>query len=76
MHFSDAPSKVDFDSLKSLSDDGIDMSFLDSLKKEYEDTDPEKQLQDIADLLHVRWFFFHLFMPRTEFNSFLFPNSP
>ena len=28
--------KVDFDALKSLSDDGIDMSFLDSLKDKYE----------------------------------------
>ena len=27
---------VDFDALKSLSDDGIDMSFLDSLKDKYE----------------------------------------
>ena len=53
MHFSDAPSKVDFDSLKSLSDDGIDMSFLDSLKKEYEENDPEMQLSELSDLLHV-----------------------
>ena len=27
---------VDFDALKSLSDDGIDMSFLDALKDKYE----------------------------------------
>ena len=27
--------EVDFDSLKSLADDGIDMSFLDSLKDKY-----------------------------------------
>ena len=27
---------LDFDALKSLSDDGIDMSFLDSLKDKYE----------------------------------------
>ena len=53
LHFSDAPSKVGFDSLKSLSDDGIDMSFLDSLKKEYEENDPEMQLSELSDLLHV-----------------------
>ena len=30
--------KIDFDGLKSLSDQGIDMSFLDNLKSEYEST--------------------------------------
>ena len=32
----DEKKEVDFDALKSLSDDGIDMSFLDSLKDKYE----------------------------------------
>ena len=35
---------VDFDALKSLSDDGIDMSFLDSLKDKYE-KDKEEEVR-------------------------------
>ena len=43
---------VDWSSLKSLSSDGIDMSFLDSMKKEFDSTpDPVKQLQETARLI-------------------------
>eukprot|EP00095_Tigriopus_kingsejongensis_P007659 snap_masked-scaffold116_size340332-processed-gene-2.16 protein:Tk07659 transcript:snap_masked-scaffold116_size340332-processed-gene-2.16-mRNA-1 annotation:"bromodomain-containing protein 7 isoform x3" len=51
---------IDFDSLKSLSDDGIDMSFLSTLKSQYdavevkhesEEIDPQVQLQSTADLI-------------------------
>jgi bromodomain-containing protein 7/9 len=41
---------VDFGSLKSLSDDGIDVSFLDSLQSQYM-ADPSLQLQETANLL-------------------------
>ncbi len=38
-------AKIDFDSLKSLADDGIDMSFLDSLKTRYQKEAEEKANQ-------------------------------
>merc|ERR1711971_1368468 len=46
--------EVDFDSLKSLSDDGIDMSFLDSLKDKYkkdkeEEEEKAKKLKEDPD---------------------------
>lgn len=52
---------IDFESLKSLSEDGIDMSFLDNLKTEYNETlkikeeepeiDPKVQLEATAQLI-------------------------
>ena len=47
-------SAVDFDSLKSLQDDGIDMSFLDALQpfyKKNEEKKPENMLEANADLI-------------------------
>merc|ERR1712226_1623475 len=50
--------EVDFDSLKSLEKDGIDMSFLDNIKQEYVETSakikkeqPEDNLEETAKLL-------------------------
>ena len=41
--------KVDFDSLKSLSDIGIDVSFLESLQKNYEDAPPDTIVDNLSD---------------------------
>ena len=41
--------KVDFDSLKSLSDIGIDVSFLESLQKNYEDAPPDTNVDNLSD---------------------------
>jgi len=40
--------RIDFAALKSLSDDGIDMSFLDNLQTEYELLDPDKRKDDAS----------------------------
>ncbi len=46
------PVKVEWDSLRSLADDGIDMSFLDSMKAEYDKQfDPAEQLKETAQLI-------------------------
>ena len=44
----DEPAKVDFESLKSLSDVGIDVSFLESLQQKYEETS-DGHLDSLAD---------------------------
>ena len=44
----DKEKEVDFGALKSLSDDGIDMSFLDALKDKYE---KEKEEEEVSFLI-------------------------
>ena len=42
------PERIDFAALKSLSEDGIDMSFLDNLQTEYELLAPDKRKDDAS----------------------------
>lgn len=41
-HANNDPALIDFDSLKSLNEEGIDMSFIDGLKEEFEAKEAEQ----------------------------------
>ena len=44
---------IDFDSLKSLQEDGIDMSFIDSLQKQYNESNIKQEEETSTDNLEL-----------------------